>query len=312
MAERPLQGAPLVIALNKAMQGEASIWFSQITFAGMTWDDFKSLFTARYDCRETDAGFLINMNNNRPKEEETLASYAATMYTSLMSRWKDATTEQIAVSHILAHLALFEPRVQRLSFTTAIPSREKLQQELLGLSFKRKFNDRDAPDAKRFKSLTTVPAAKCFTCDKTGHKASQCRSKPSSSTVTDARPQQPPAKLGVICFNCRGTGHYAKNCSKPKETGTSGEATAASEKRIEVCNVTTPYGTLRHAGEAFSFYYDSGAECSLMKESVSNKFHGKWLQNCVIMTGIGLAKVVRWGPLSVKGFRFKENLKVCT
>lgn len=78
----------LMNILSRALKGEASVWLAQVSYAEMTWEEFKDIFSARYDCTETTAAFLINLNNSRPKKGECLSAYAATLTTSLMTKWK--------------------------------------------------------------------------------------------------------------------------------------------------------------------------------------------------------------------------------
>ncbi|KAJ8716390.1 hypothetical protein PYW07_003017 [Mythimna separata] len=127
MADQPLSGPPLMIALSEALKGEASAWLSQVSFPGMKWKDFQKAFTDRYDISETVASTLINLYNSKPKEGECLATYAAAQLNILMSRWRKLDTEQIAISTIMAHIAQIEPRVIRVAFTTEIETRTKLQ-----------------------------------------------------------------------------------------------------------------------------------------------------------------------------------------
>lgn len=297
------QGPSLMIALSHALKGEASSWLSSISFPGMTWGDFKELFVARYDCPETTASFLISMHDKKPKDNECLASYAATLMTSLMARWNGMTTEQIAIATVLAHISKQEPRVQRLAITTDIKTRNHLQKELKAVSFlKRSYpltNDPNGPDAKRNRPSGATATIKCYNCGKSGHKSFQCRSKgdgktqddrksSTSSNLSTARPDR------ITCFNCREQGHYASDCPQRKtKEGNNGAgiAGAIKEKRVDVCIVNAPSGTLRHSGESFPFTYDSGAECSLVKESVVCKFSGQRLYDNVTMTGIGQTNI---------------------
>ncbi|XP_063530010.1 uncharacterized protein LOC134741168 [Cydia strobilella] len=131
----PLQGRALIIALSKSLKGSASIWLSQVTYEGMTWDEFKFNFLACYDSENTCAATMISINNSRPKEEESYAAYASRIVNSFLTRWKDLTPEQIAVSFVLAHISRFDSRVQRMAHMTNIMTREKLVQELSEFSY---------------------------------------------------------------------------------------------------------------------------------------------------------------------------------
>jgi hypothetical protein len=44
LTDREQQGSDLIIALSRALKGNASHWLSQVSFAGMTWPQFKELF----------------------------------------------------------------------------------------------------------------------------------------------------------------------------------------------------------------------------------------------------------------------------
>ncbi|PZC73177.1 hypothetical protein B5X24_HaOG209948 [Helicoverpa armigera] len=76
-----------------------------------------------------------------------------------------------AVSTILAHVSKFDVRAHRLAFTTEIPTRHKLQQELSVLShLKRKpqfSTDHVSSEPKRFKPSTIF----CHYCGIAGHRA---------------------------------------------------------------------------------------------------------------------------------------------
>lgn len=306
MTDKPLSGAPLILALSKALKGQASAWLSQVSLPGMTWKDFQVAFTARYDISETAASTLINLYNSKPKDGECLATYAASQLNLLMSCWKKLTSEQIAISTVMAHIAQIEPRVNRVVFTTEIDTRTKMQQELKALSYmKRKApptsnHDNDHSDSKQRKFMTTT-TVKCAHCGKPGHHISVCRLRKDNRSIGPPhgemnKPTSTPklAAANITCYNCHSTRHYASRC--PRTTNADKKAATPStsgpvEQRVDVCAVAAPMGTLEHSGESFSFRYDSGAECSLIKESVASKFHGKRVNSLVKMTGIGQTSV---------------------
>ncbi|XP_055906472.1 uncharacterized protein LOC129941771 [Eupeodes corollae] len=248
MGDQPLHDAALVIELSRALKGQASEWFSSVSFSGMTWNQFKDMFQARYDCPETSAAFLINVGNTKPKEGECLASFAASMLTSLLSRWKNLSPEQIAVATVLAQLSQFEPRVQRLAFTTEIEDRNRLQQELKALSFlKRRANPSEVSgvDAKRFKAPPTNIT--CFKCGRVGHKSVTCRY--SSMRSTESSSKEVPAARStnnITCFKCGGPGHFASRCLGVSSRSESSSAVSSDVRRVDVCQIDSPSGTLTH------------------------------------------------------------------
>uniref|UniRef100_A0A0K8S8B9 Uncharacterized protein n=1 Tax=Lygus hesperus TaxID=30085 RepID=A0A0K8S8B9_LYGHE len=97
MAENPLAGAKLVLALSRSLKGSASCWLSQITFPDMSWNQFKNLFLAQYHCTESPAAALMNSLNGKPKEGECYSAYAGKVLNSLMASWKGLTVEQIGL-----------------------------------------------------------------------------------------------------------------------------------------------------------------------------------------------------------------------
>ncbi|CAH2088171.1 unnamed protein product [Euphydryas editha] len=69
----------------------------------------------------------------------------------------------------------------------------------------------------------------------------------------------------ITCFHCGEQSHYASSCPKQNKTTTSTAVDSGREKHVHVCVLNAPSGSLCHSGELFSFSFDSGAECSLIK-----------------------------------------------
>jgi len=70
-------------------------------------------------------------------------------------------------------------------------------------------------------------------------------------------------------------------------TASDGSKTFNREKRVDQCSVALPKGFINHRGQIFEITFDSGAECSLLKEKLSTKFSGKRFNNVVMLKGIG-------------------------
>lgn len=306
LSEQPLQGAPLIIALSKALKGSASSWLSQISYSGMTWPDFQSIFLCRFDLKETSAATIIKLTNTQPKDGEALAAYASRLVSSLITKWNGLTTEQIAVASVLAHVSKFDSRVHHLAHTTDVTSRTKLQQELnVFTQLKRKFSSTENTDASEPKR-SKLPTPVCHYCGIVGHKANMCRKraaqlKSTSSSSSSTKPWTKPTD--VVCYRCGQSGHIAPSCPNAAgpSNGTTGPAGTrgagsrsgpAVERRVESCEVQPITGVMKQSSESFSFCYDSGAECSLIRESKTYKLSGKRQAAVVNISGIGNSNVL--------------------
>ncbi|XP_052840333.1 uncharacterized protein LOC128254977 [Drosophila gunungcola] len=287
LCEHPQEGASLVMTLSKSLLGSASQWLSQICFAGMSWAEFKELFMERYEGNETPAALLLNMLKGRPSPNECLSVYSSRMVTSLLTKWKAMTHEEIAISLVLAHSSQIDSRLQRLVFTTNIKTRAELQQQLKAHSFARnsEFSGMDmGPEKKRFKMQTPI---RCHSCGKLGHKAIECRRrKAEERNETRAGHSNGRSTMmrerHVTCFKCGNVGHIASVCTMGPAA-----ASKSSERRVDMCAIHQPNGTAIQFGERFPFFFDSGSECSLVKETTGEKLGGKRCHNLVVLRGIG-------------------------
>ncbi|XP_043863824.1 uncharacterized protein LOC122756965 [Drosophila mojavensis] len=288
MADNTVEGSELVMALSKALEGSASQWLSQVCYAGITWTQFKDLFTARFIGVETNAAVLLNVLHGRPKKGEGPAEYGTRIVTLLLSKWKSTNLEEIAVSLTLAHMAQLDDKLSRWIFTENVKSLNELQQQLHAHAFKKRNLDGETCATQEHKKPKLLNQMKCNFCGKVGHKYAECRSRLEKSKNmgrnhnggTTAGPKD---RAGIRCFKCDEPGHFASSCSK----GRAGGSGQVYEKRVDICTIAPPSGVINLSGESVPFCFDSGAECSLVKESKADKFKGKRINNIVKLNGIG-------------------------
>lgn len=287
-ADKMPEGSSLMITLSKALEGSASQWLSQICFAGITWPQFKELFVQRFVGIETSAATLMKILNGRPKSGESYTEYGSRIVTLLMSKFKSIDLEEMAVSLTLAHMAQIDDKLSRWVFTNNIKTRNDMQQQLQAHTFKKRNLDDDAsttgPERKKPKYLSQV---KCNYCGKTGHKYAECRARQRSQNQgrshNGSSTQGSKDRSTVKCFKCDELGHFASACPKGRSRGNN----QVTEKRVDICTVAPPSGIVRSStGESVPFCFDSGAECSLVKESDADKFSGKRINNIVKLNGI--------------------------
>jgi len=278
MDEQQIDGSALIMMLSSCMQGSASAWLAQICYPGINWEQFKELFIQRFEIKETPAAMFLNLLNSRPPHNECPAVYASRMVTSLTTKWRNMNAEEIAVSTVLAHMANFDNRLQRMVFSSNVQTRSQLQMELRAFTFDKKRSagstDGNSGYCKRAKIV-------CHLCKKPGLKMAECKLKRSGSENKQHRDLQ-----NVTCYRCGQLGHLANRC-----TNNAAKYGAVTEKKCNQCFVAEPKGVMTHQGEIFPIRFDSGAECSLMRSSVADKFDGKLINNIVIIRGIGDAGI---------------------
>jgi len=289
LAENHIKGSALVMALSAALEGSASQWLSQICYPDINWAAFKELFLQRFTSVETPAAMLLTMLSTCPTEGECLSNYASRMVTSLITKWREMDVEEIAVCVTLAQLAHIDTRLQRLTFTSNVRTRSELQTELKAFTFnKRKKSLQEetaASDLKRQKFSTI----KCHYCGKWGHKMVECRARQQQNLPTRAAERSgrvfgQQQQSNLTCYTCGEVGHISTHCSKPKMDKFKD---THQVKRVQLCEVDVPKGEMIHHGETFTTTFDSGAECSLVKQKISAKLVGKRINNTVMLKGIG-------------------------
>ena len=212
---------------------------------------------------------------------------------------------EVINASVLFQLASQDQRIERIALTTDIKTEDQFLTEMRAFSYAKKRsvsssdNSSAAPEAKRYK-ISDFYRNKCHYCGNYGHKVVDCQrrikfGKQKNIQKSEERLARRTSSK-VTCFKCREEGHIAPYCpllrkGKNNSSTSKGSNDSNNERRVDFCATETSMGRLTHLGESFPFYFDSGAECSLIKESVALKFSGKREMNVVVMRGIGNATI---------------------
>ena len=301
MEEEPLQGSALLRALSAALESSAAQWLTQVPAIQVSsWPKFKDRFLTRFGGKETAATALWKMKNGARLEGETLGDYASRLRSFLIARWERCTKDEIANAAVLLHIGSQDQRVQRIALTSDIKTEDQSAGEMTALSDSVKRpassvnNSSAGPKAKRHKPFDS--RHKCYHCGRHGHKASECRGR--TRLKAEKRNRKPGENRAVTsskmsCYGCNEEGHIAPNCPTLRRENPA----TKEERQVNFCVVKAPTGKLSHQVESFPFYSDSGAERSLIKESVASRFSGKRMTDILVMRGVGNTGIKHTPPI---------------
>ncbi|XP_033312187.1 uncharacterized protein K02A2.6-like [Bombus bifarius] len=289
-----LRDYELYISISRALEGTAAEWLTHVPVNGLTWTKFRELFLARYGGTETATSVLIRVLDESPLEDETAGTFGNRLHSLLSAKWGNLSNVELINAVILLRLIWYDQRVERIAFGDDIRTLEQFQREMRIFSHAKKRpvpspnNPSAEPEAKRRHSSARLP--RCLHCGKPGHKLADCRTRKREQQQRSTQRQggrRPDASPQVVCFKCQAEGHIAPDCPLRRDK----KASTKNERVVNCCAVESPAGTLSHLGESFPFYFDSGAECSLIRESAASKFSGKRTTELVVMRGIGNTRV---------------------
>ncbi|KAL1447179.1 hypothetical protein WDU94_005469 [Cyamophila willieti] len=288
LLDQQCEGSYLILALSNSLKGSAALWFTRILHPNLNWKEFKILFTTEYIQCETPAATMTSLLNTTPKDTTEYTSFAIQVLATLDSCFKDLSREEIGISLVLGMLSKIDRRIQHLSSTREIRSREALLRELKFFSTggrRPPVNQVNQPEAKRMRPY-------CRNCRIPGHHTSDCRKARTASAPTTERVPRFPSERDrptpspsrpfqghsreATCYACKQTGHFANKCPKRKP----------ADKHVGICSAK-PIGQLEHNGEKYSFLFDSGSECSLIVASLAPNVQGKRLYETVNLHGLG-------------------------
>ncbi|XP_033352004.1 uncharacterized protein LOC117234672 [Bombus vosnesenskii] len=290
LQNNPLRDDALHSALSDSLQGSAAHWLARTTENGeVTWPKIKERFLTQFGGRETTSSSLIKVSREPRGAGESTEAFAGRVRSLLQTRWQHSTLDEILNAVTLYILIPHDQRLKRLALTSDIRTEDQFLSEMRPFCYEEEstFSPRYAPaepEAKRRK--LSGHQTRCHYCGTLGHRIKDCRKKMQNEQQRDARRQEgnrPAAPSKAVCYRCKAEGHIAPNCPARRD----GRPGPKDERKVNSCVVDSPAGSLSHLGESFPFYFDSGAECSLIRESVAPKFSGRRTTDIVVMRGIG-------------------------
>lgn len=293
MEKNPLQDGALYSVLIRALEGSAAQWLKKIMVdeLDITWPKFKELFTIRFGGNETATGALLKVMSEKPLKGENTGSFGLRLRCILKTRWQNLTMDEIINACVLARLTSEDERIEQIALAKDIKTEDEFRCEMRHFcnawSMPSSSTSSANCEQRHDRSRSQI---KCFYCGILGHKLSACRKRMRFNKQTSMQNPEKKKPDTSSYFKCHGEDHDAANCplfQRKQNNSINVEKGIVEESRADSCMVEA--GTSSHTGKSFPFCFDSGAKCSLIRESVALKFSGKRTTDIVVMRGIGNA-----------------------
>lgn len=284
----------LVMTLSQAMKGDAASWFISAKPTEKDWTALKAEFLAVF-AKSVDPieqfSEAVNGKTNTPEDTPLIDEMLHSMRT-VLSLLKNRESDEAFAVLVACYFGSTRNEFVRRRYQTDRPKDAKSMCTMLqGRLGKRPAlfpsghhtgSKRRAisPSSKNEKAVHFH--GKCHKCGRSGDRAKHCRNSRWSPPRTSRSSRDEESKT-VTCYTCGKPGHISPSCPNASRKARSGE------KHVNTCQVEAlPVGQLKlKSGEIFPFLFDTGSDCSLLKESIATHFDGKRFSNLTTLKGVG-------------------------
>ncbi|XP_052749153.1 uncharacterized protein LOC128200275 [Galleria mellonella] len=286
---KDLKGTDLLLALTHALRGRAAACLTKLKTNSITWENIKDLLLAKFSKPMLMQDYFDRIIKFQMTNKETVADAALRLWQLIESIPKANLSDEIITGFVISVLSHIDHNIRRELCSHNITNKPQLFRILRSVSLKRRgeevnFNyDNKRP---RFNVTHTATSfyGNCHRCGEIGHKIFNCPRNGGNNSQMQKLPTPRNERRPVTCDACGKPGHIATACSATKNN-------EVSKKEVKLCNKRTVTGELEIRGMCYHFLFDSGSECSLIKESFARHIEGTRIHETVILIGIGNADI---------------------
>lgn len=286
----------LVMALSNALKGESASWLISAKPTEKSWPTIRAEFLAVFEKPIDPIEQFAEAVNGKPQvsEDTPLIDEMLNSMRIILGLLKNRRSDEEFAVLVACYFGSTKNSFVRRQYQSERPKDAKEMCTMLqGRVTKRSapFPSGHHTGWKRravsppTKNDKTSFQGKCHKCGRVGHRAAQCRSSQRGLLPRTSKGSHEAESKDVICFKCRKPGHIAPNCTDDNRKAKTG----VPERRVNLCERSNlPEGTLKlKSGEIFPFLFDTGSDCSLVKEAVAHHLDGKRFNNVTCLKGVG-------------------------
>lgn len=282
VTSRNISGTDLLVALINALKGRASACLTKLGSSEIEWPRIRELLIAKFGKPMLMQDYFDAVMRFEISPQESAPEAALRLWSLIERIPKIEMTEEVITGFVISVLSQKNPVIRRELNSYTITTRAQLCRVLRGISLKRRHEDSEGHLSTLKKPRMTADtkfAGSCHYCGHRGHKLEECRKRRDNVLVS----KMPEQGKTATCFKCQKPGHISTACPSRNS-----EREPPARKDVNICERRLAKGTLSTTtGESFSFLFDSGSACSLIKDSLQKQLPGSSRNEIVYLTGIG-------------------------
>lgn len=260
------------------LKGRAKMWVDDWMVNSSTWEELRKNLITTFEPENRYSRDIAMFREHVYDSSKDIAEFLSRAWILWRRVTKDKLGDEHAVEAVIGCVNDERLRIELLNArATTVP-------ELISVatSIRKKRSHPSSNSTmpnKRSRFADSQPStSSCRICKKTNHSTNDCRFKP-----PEAKPEtgnkDPKAQTIPTCTYCKKPGHSYETCFKRERSLTSNVNYVGSNKLAPIF--------IKIGGKTLQAVFDSGAECSIMRESVAMVLPGQRSSAVNYLKGIG-------------------------
>lgn len=260
------------------LKGRAKMWIDDWMVTTNTWAKLRNNLITTFEPENRYSRDIVMFREHVYDSSKDIAEFLSRAWVLWRRITKDKLEDVHAVEAVIGCVNDERLRIELLNArATTVP---ELISVATSIRKKRSHPSSNStlPNKRTRFTDNQLSSSSCRICKKTNHSTNDCRFKPSESRPEIGN-KDPKTQTVPTCSYCKKPGHTYEICFRRERSLTSNVNFVASNKLAPI--------TIRIGEKTLKAVFDSGAECSIMRESIAAPLQGRRSPAVNYLKGIG-------------------------
>ncbi|XP_059046035.1 uncharacterized protein LOC131841731 [Achroia grisella] len=287
----------LRMKVTSLLRGRAKVWADNWLVTTSTWDELRQIIITTFEPESRYSRDVLKFREHTYDSSKDIAEFLTQSWILWRRVTKDKLGNSDAVEAVLGTIGDESLRIELMNArATSVPELISVASSIRSKRSSQLRVDQPLQKRARYTIDHRHTAQYCNFCKRTGHTLNNCRNKKSVdlNLINDKNAANPhsgrPHNIKHCSF-CGKPGHVFDTCfRREKEISSNVNSLAYKGNTLNVMRMSV-------CGKLINTVFDSGAECSVMRESVANKLPGRRCQIVTYLRGIGPFPIISTSTL---------------